>query len=405
MSRSETPVPEATHAVPRRHGIDRRQLARGAAWAVPALALAAAAPAVAASNCEGEAVTQTFAYSGAVGSFTLPASLCDIYAFEVVGGSGGGNNSLTGRGASLRGTFTAAAGTPIRLIVGGGGQGGSASEGVFQGGWGYGRGGSTSAATPPERGGGAVGGGGGGSALFLGAATNDTTLLVAAGGGGGGRGSTGFASNQSEPVPVGEIDPGRPDGGTTFSGTTAPGANGQKNYRWTWRKSNDASQIYYGWTIQGANGGTGTAGGSQGGANTAVTPTATVPTGMTFDARTYRGTAGQGHGSGLNGGGNGGTGAVPWGGTDVTTRTDLRPWMPSGAGGGGGYTGGGGGSNAWMTAAYAPESRSRQEVWWSQGGGGSSYVSTAAALTATGVGPAGSTYTGADGVIRITWYR
>jgi hypothetical protein len=109
----------------------------------------------------------TYSYTGSVQTFTVTTSgTYDITAYGAQGGAGGnGVGGAGGNGAEIGGDFYLAAGTTLKIIVGGQGQ-----NGYFTGLFGSGAG----------------GGGGGGGTFVL---ANTFTVLEIGGGGGGGGGS------------------------------------------------------------------------------------------------------------------------------------------------------------------------------------------------------------------------
>ena len=107
--------------------ISRRRLARTAAWAVPAAAVAVSAPAVAASpfQCPSRTYTAESPGSGVgrtTGTWRVPAGVTRI-CVTVVGGGGGGaaNGSTGGAGTRITGDLAVTPGTVLTLTVGAGG--------------------------------------------------------------------------------------------------------------------------------------------------------------------------------------------------------------------------------------------------------------------------------------------
>ncbi len=156
--------------------ISRRAVARGAAWTIPVIATATAAPAYAVSPCATHG-TATATAPGIPVIVTVPTQC--LISYTVIAGSGGRSG---GGGARLTGTFVvtgSATTASLALIPGGGGtSGGGSTPGT--GGLGYGRGGNSPGGNAGTR-----GGGGGGSAILLGAVSSNKPLVVAGGGGGG----------------------------------------------------------------------------------------------------------------------------------------------------------------------------------------------------------------------------
>jgi len=137
---------------------------------------------------------QTFDYTGANQTFTVPGGKCFVYVYMWGAGGGGinGNGGLTtgGAGAMVQGVLKVLPGQSFTIIVGGGG---NVSFGNPFGGGGSGAG--YGAGTSAQ--------GGGRSAIQL----NGVDIVTAGGGGGGG-----YAFS--------------PGGSATFSGTANPGFTG-----------------------------------------------------------------------------------------------------------------------------------------------------------------------------------
>lgn len=188
----------------------RRALATGAAWSVPAAALATAAPAVAAS-CEPCTNGQVLADHQSPGTYTLALNPCiSTVSITVISAAGAPSAGYGGRGARLTARMTLPAGaTTLTLVVGATGRerGTPMSNASRLWSTGYGSGGSGGTWTNPSTG---VllsdgGGGGGGSAVLIG----DTPVAVVGGGGGcgnaiafsGGGGSSGTAGEGGVSVP------------------------------------------------------------------------------------------------------------------------------------------------------------------------------------------------------------
>ncbi|MEI6765668.1 MAG: PKD domain-containing protein [Bacteroidota bacterium] len=107
------------------------------------------------SSCYNHSQSQTFSYTGAAQTWTVPSGVCSITidAYGAQGGNGIGGG-VGGKGAYISGTFTVTAGDNITLTVGGKGSNGISS----------------------------LNGGGGGGGSF---AVNNGVILLIAGGGGG----------------------------------------------------------------------------------------------------------------------------------------------------------------------------------------------------------------------------
>jgi uncharacterized protein YjdB len=136
----------------------------------------------------------TFAYTGSIVNYTVPAGVTTM-AIAASGAQGGLGNGAGGKGAIMTGTFNVTPGHVLKVLVGQ----------------------QTTTTTH------FAGGGGGGS--FVWDSTGGSLLLVAAGGGGGG-GSTGTTIGLDAVVTPNGTDGGAgatyPDGGTGGNGATAP---------------------------------------------------------------------------------------------------------------------------------------------------------------------------------------
>jgi hypothetical protein len=129
---------------------------------------------VIADGCGGELtcppcpVTETFGFTGALQSWTVPAGVTEA-AFDVRGAKGGDTPVLGGRGGRAAAVLAVTPGDVLTILVGGAGGAGGFQNGAA----GFGGGGSGNSGG---------GGGGGASTVRLG----DLLLLAAGGGGGGG---------------------------------------------------------------------------------------------------------------------------------------------------------------------------------------------------------------------------
>ena len=130
--------------------------------------------------------TQTFNYTGATQTFTVPCVNSITVKAWGAGGGGGGNDvkpgNIGGGGAYVTSVIAVTPGQVLTIYVGGGGAGGvngATGNGGGAGGFGLGTGG-TGGNAGPNGGSGGGGGGGGGTGIY-----NGATLLVVAGGGGG----------------------------------------------------------------------------------------------------------------------------------------------------------------------------------------------------------------------------
>lgn len=185
-------------------GLTRRKIVTAAAWSVPAIAFAAAAPSASASTTTPVCRTVNFTAptptrfgrdnnAAITTQFQVPAGVTSI-EFTVAGGAGGGGGRA-GSGGLLMGTLAVAAGEMLTLVVGQGGWAHPLDTGAapvqtrpaVPGGQGYGNGGSLPAASGSFDGALVAttqGGSGGGASAIL---SGGTPLVVA--GGGGGRGN------------------------------------------------------------------------------------------------------------------------------------------------------------------------------------------------------------------------
>ena len=177
------------------------------------------------SNSRAGVITasQTFTFTGAVQSFTVPVSTALTIKSWGAGGGGGGwaadNGADGGGGAYATTTVLLTKGDVIQIYVGGGGDSGansSTNTGGGPGGFGYGSG--AAGGNSGDQGNSGGGGGGGGST----AVTNQsgTTFYVVAAGGGGGGG----AATVAKPGAAGGA--GGQNGSTATNGGGAGGTTG-----------------------------------------------------------------------------------------------------------------------------------------------------------------------------------
>lgn len=361
----------------------RRTIIRGAAWTVPSLAVAAAAPALAASQ---ECTTETREFNVTGGEVTVTVPPEAQYIDYVVRGGGGGGQITGGHGATTSGRITFAdSSSPRQFVVIVGAGGAVTRDGTrASGGYGYGSGGPSTPGprvteTAP------TGGGGGGSALLL--AGTRTPVVVAAGGGGSAvtstvSGSTKLVNTHRSP---GLVNP-------------------------------QGDPYQYGTGAAGEGSGNGRAGG-MGGVNATATGLATSPAlaaigasgGRGGGGSMYRvgnfgapwdrsvGEAGGDHGSAPNGGGNGGAGAP--------RLSNGNVFRASAGGGGGGYAGGGGGGI--VGATFGSNNVQTQSA--GSGAAGSNYVMpSGSGLTVandgfTNSGLDGTASSGHPGFVSISW--
>ena len=160
--------------------------------------------------------TQTFIYTGADQSFTVPPNVTQI-TFDAIGAGGGtGANAdgsslgTAGTGGEVTGTMGVSPGQVLNIVVAGQGTIGNTTSSVSGG-----FGGTTVSAAGGS--GGFVRGGGGGGASHI---DFGTTVLVMAGGGGGAVGVDGSIGGNGGPAPAG-------DGNST--GSAQNGFGGQTN--------------------------------------------------------------------------------------------------------------------------------------------------------------------------------
>ncbi len=281
------------------------------------ISVGALALAYAGLTAPAQAATQTFAYTGAEQTFTVPAGVTSVNVFAIGGSGGAGNGGAAGGAAgAVSADLTVAPGQVLFIEVGGSGQaGGAGSAGGFNGGGG---------------GGAVVGGGGGGGASDVRSSPRsnglapDPRLVVAPGGGGGGATSTfssGGAGGAAETVGSRDSSGGNAGGG---AGTASMGGAGG---------SGNPSDCYVGTGGQlglgGAGGGgsapTGAGGGGGGGGR-------------------YGGGGGETGCSYGGAGGGGGSFLVPAGGSKFVSlaqspQIQISYTPASGGGGGGGGTG------------------------------------------------------------------
>lgn len=259
-------------------------------------------------TCNG---TQTFAYTGAINSFTVPSctSSITIEAWGAEGGFGGSSTvkATGGKGARMKGTFAITPGIQLSVLVGEKGE----DKQPYNG------------------------GGGGGSFVWQ---TGSQTLLIAAGGGGGAGGLNGTITPEHNGIDAvigkdGTNGNGLPVGaGTGGNGGVAPGYS-------TYAAGGT------GWLTKGANGATTGACGqvAQGGKPPLMGGTGGLAGGDTM----YVGRGGFGGGGGAQGNcgatGGGGGGGYSGGGGGAGTGSPGAGYK--GGGGGGSFNGGANQSN------------------------------------------------------------
>jgi hypothetical protein len=232
-------------------------------------------------------VTQTFAFTGSMQTFTVPNCVSSI-SLELRGAQGANaqdkltTNSTGGLGGRATGVLAVSPGQVLNIFVGG--VGNTNGSGGFNGG--------ASGGTSTPGGscfGGPAGGGGGASDIRVGGVALSNRLIVAGGGGGSGRD---YCNGSCQPCGC---------GGSGGAGGGLSGNGGQS--------ANNCGFGFAGLNTNGAGGGSGTAGGAGG--------------------------------VGDNGGNSGSAGSSGNGGNGAHGTIDV-----AGGGGGGGYYGGGGGGAA-----------------------------------------------------------
>lgn len=358
-------------------GASRRTIVKGAAWSVPVISMAAAAPSAAAS-----AVCAPYTYAAPTPpagagvsnartqtTWTVPTGVTTLN-FSVAGGAGALSvtaNPSTYDGRLVTGQISVQPGWVLTLVVGqGGARGSRVGHGVLTegsgaiaqlGGEGYGKGGDVPGSDYhlsdwPSHQIGAAGSGGGGSAIVLG-----TTPLVVAGGGRGQGANTGEVGATADSF-------FEPDGNIPELGPNVARYRQGTSERWV------AHQTGFS--------GTSSAPGS--GATVATANTS----GPGYDSHGGRpGFSGAAHA----GGGNGGDGRR-LGVTTVLGSGGPRVAEGASGGGGGGYNGGGSGTV--VAARYYASGSLSWTVHSSgnSGGIGGSYWAPTATATTTVAGNA-----------------
>jgi filamentous hemagglutinin family protein len=290
----------------------------------------------------GSAITQSFTYTGAVQTWTVPSGNNTITVAAYGGAGGAGANGINylgasgGKGAGVTAITSVTPGNTLFIYVGSKGANASSKNGGL-GGYGGaissgGNGGSYTSQSGPA----GFGAGGGGGATIISTSNSLSNALIVAAGGGGGGGASTYG---------GSAGIGGAGGGTSISSGVSNGATG--------------STGYYGSLDEGYGG--------QGGSSNV---------GSGGIARNYGGGNSLSGSAGINGVGGAGS-----------NNTRTYGGGASG-GGGGGYKGAGGGGESAAAAGGG-------------GGGGSSFVisgSTSITQTqghssATGNGSATITYT------------
>jgi len=140
--------------------------------------------------------TETFTYTGADQTYTVPAGATSI-TFKVWGGAGGSSNKngvvYGGAGGFTQGTLAVSGGETLTIVVGGGGEGTGATTGTSA----YGGGGQTSGAVSSDNRRGS--GGGGYSGVFDGSISQANAIIIAGGGGGSSGGYIGHGGPGAYP--------------------------------------------------------------------------------------------------------------------------------------------------------------------------------------------------------------
>jgi hypothetical protein len=197
----------------------------------------------------------TFAYTGANQTFTVPLGVTSITVYAW-GAGGGGRTNTGGAGAMIQGVLTVTPGETLNILVGGGGSGATTTPITA-----YGGGGSAGIGD-----GGQAGGGGGRTAIQRGgtAATND--IVVVGGGGGGTFSFTGGSATFSGTANNGGGNSSNGGGGGTQSAGGAGGA-GAAGTGFSGSRGQGGS-VSIGSNSDGGGGGGGYYGGGGGGTNT-----------------------------------------------------------------------------------------------------------------------------------------
>ncbi|WDH78692.1 glycine rich domain-containing protein [Microbacterium esteraromaticum] len=388
----------ADSAVPRLH---RRTIVKGAAWSVPLIAAAAAAPAYAVSGCtqvgqlvETRATTQNFATARPEVPVTIPAGVTRMH-FVVVGGDGGyavrNGGYASGKGAYLEGDVAVTAGSTFYLQAGAGGEFGwypDSGGGYGRGGKSlYGNGGNGGAST--ASGAAFHGDGGGGASALLDASRSP---IAVAGGGGGS--NTNFypdgpnAALYSASLEHDQVATYGSSSVTAFGGACnagLPGVRGQTgSLGWMGQRSSLAEPTPTQIVLMSGGGIGGGAGANSGGAG-GVPQWVAGPDFANYWARS--GSAGSGR--------NGGNGAA-------------APGAPTGGGpggGGGGFSGGGGGAAVATAWWGVPAPYDGKYGIAGAGGGGSSYLRDDVTNRITQLDPRPvSTDDGEMGYVQVTFY-
>ncbi|MFI5447720.1 hypothetical protein [Polaromonas sp. UC242_47] len=180
------------------------------------------------------AQAQTFNYTGALQTYTVPAGAAGVTIVANGAGGGSGGNDANGwggaggDGARATGTYLAAPGTVLNIYVGQGGQSGKTSDGnpytrttaVGAGGLAGGTTGYAGGVGGTPGGSGWSGGGAGGGAASVVATSGNTRVLIAGGGGGGqggaldvmGRAGLDASATGAMPGAAGQAGTGRANG-------------------------------------------------------------------------------------------------------------------------------------------------------------------------------------------------
>lgn len=155
--------------------------------------------------------SQTFSYTGAVQTFTVPAGVTSI-SIQAYGAQGGDNGTwLGGQGGYAAGDLAVTPGQVLNIYVGSKGSNGTGSAANCGSQGGFNGGGNTGATCCSNAGGGAGAGGGASDVRLAGNTLNDR-IIVAAGGGGAG-------DNENGANGGGLIG----DDGGTYNGVTSTG--------------------------------------------------------------------------------------------------------------------------------------------------------------------------------------
>lgn len=367
----------------------RRTIIKGAAWSLPAIAVAVAAPAQAASACtqvgqliETRATTANWVSARPEVAVTVPAGVTRMH-FVVVGGGGAG---VGGYAAHLEGDLAVVAGSTFYLQAGAGGEDGGSSTRGRGGKSLYGNGGDGGHSTWSSDS--YYGPGGGGASALLDSSRNE--IAVAGGGGGGNINTVPYGPN--EPLYSSSLvhDQTATYGGSsvTARGGSAdaglPGTRGETGpLGWMGRRPSSSTEPTSTQIVLMSGGGIGGGPVENDGGAGGQPVWVSGPNFSNYWSRP--GAAGSGH----NGGAGGGAGGGEAGG---------------GSGGGaGGYSGGGGGAAVATRWNEPPYPYDGNYGIAGGGGGGSSFLRADVTNRNTTHAPNGDIH-GEMGYVRVTFF-